>query len=85
MNTVPINKGGTGLSEIGLANQLLKVNSNATGLEYFTPEFNNGSGTVTSISMSTPVGLIVSGSPITTSGTFSISFAEGYSIPTIIK
>ena len=82
---VPISKGGTGLSEIGLANQLLKVNSNATGLEYFTPEFNNGSGTVTSISMSTPVGLIVSGSPITTSGTFSISFAEGYSIPTIIK
>ena len=85
LNTVPINKGGTGLSEIGLANQLLKVNSNATGLEYFTPEFNNGSGTVTSISMSTPVGLIVSGSPITTSGTFSISFAEGYSIPAIIK
>ena len=82
---MPISKGGTGLSEIGLANQLLKVNSNATGLEYFTPEFNNGSGTVTSISMSTPVGLIVSGSPITTSGTFFISFAEGYSIPTIIK
>lgn len=41
-----------------------------------------GSGTVTSIAISTPVGLTVSGSPVTTSGTISISLASGYSIPT---
>jgi len=32
--TVPTNKGGTGLTSIGSANQLLKVNSGASGLEY---------------------------------------------------
>jgi len=31
--TVPTNKGGTGLTSIGSANQLLKVNSGASGLE----------------------------------------------------
>lgn len=41
-----------------------------------------GSGTVTSVALSTPVGLTVSGSPITTSGTIAISLASGYSIPT---
>jgi hypothetical protein len=35
--------------------------------------------------MSVPTGLSVTGSPITTSGKFTISFAEGYSIPTTTK
>lgn len=39
-------------------------------------------GTVTSLAITVPTGLSVSGSPITSSGTFAISLAAGYSIPT---
>ena len=41
-----------------------------------------GSGSVTSVAMSVPTGLTVSGSPITTSGTLAVSLQSGYSIPT---
>jgi hypothetical protein len=41
-----------------------------------------GTGTVTSVGLTVPTGLTVSGSPITTSGTLAISLAAGYSIPT---
>lgn len=41
-----------------------------------------GSGTVTSVAMTVPTGLSVSGSPITSSGTLAVSLASGYSIPT---
>lgn len=44
-----------------------------------------GAGTVTSVGMSVPTGLVVSGSPITTSGTLAVTFAAGYSIPTTAK
>ena len=44
-----------------------------------------GGGTVTSVALTVPTGLSVSGSPITTSGTLAISFATGYSIPTTAK
>lgn len=37
--TLAIGRGGTGLSTLGLAGQLLKVNVGATALEYFTPAF----------------------------------------------
>ena len=37
---------------------------------------------VTSVSLTVPTGLSVSGSPITTSGTFAITYASGYAIPT---
>ena len=40
-----------------------------------------GSGTVTSVGLTVPTGLAVSGSPITSSGTLAITFASGYSIP----
>ena len=40
------------------------------------------SGTVTSVAMTVPTGLTVSGSPITSSGTFAITLTAGYSIPT---
>jgi hypothetical protein len=40
-----------------------------------------GSGTVTSVALSVPTGLSVTGSPITSSGTLAISLASGYSIP----
>lgn len=39
-------------------------------------------GTVTSIGISTPTGLSVSNTPITTSGTIAIALQSGYSIPT---
>lgn len=41
-----------------------------------------GSGTVSSVALTVPTGLTVTGSPITTSGTLAISLASGYSIPT---
>lgn len=40
-----------------------------------------GDGTVTSVAMTVPTGLSVSGSPITTSGTLAVSLATGYEIP----
>lgn len=42
----------------------------------------SGTGTVTSVGLTVPTGLSVSGSPITDSGTLAISLAAGYSIPT---
>jgi hypothetical protein len=39
-------------------------------------------GTVTSVAMTTPTGLTVTGSPITTSGTLAVGLQAGYSIPT---
>ena len=42
-------------------------------------------GTVTSVGMTVPTGLTVTGSPITTSGTLAISLTSGYSIPTTAK
>lgn len=39
-------------------------------------------GTVTSVAMTVPTGLSVSGTPITSTGTLAVTFATGYSIPT---
>ena len=47
--------------------------------------FNNktsNTGTVTSVAMTVPTGLSISGTPITTSGTFAVTLQSGYSIPT---
>ena len=41
-----------------------------------------GSGTLTSVGMTVPTGLSVSGTPITTSGTLAVTLSAGYSIPT---
>jgi hypothetical protein len=41
-----------------------------------------GSCSVTSVGLSAPTGLTVSGSPVTTSGTLALTFTSGYSIPT---
>lgn len=40
---------------------------------------------VTSVAMTVPTGLSVSGSPITSTGTLALTFATGYSIPTTTK
>jgi hypothetical protein len=53
-----------------------------SSLPYFsTTSGGGGSGTVTSVGMTVPTGLSVTPSTITTSGTFAISLASGYSIP----
>jgi hypothetical protein len=44
-----------------------------------------GTGTVTSVDMTVPTGLAVSGNPITTAGTLAVTYASGYSIPTTTK
>lgn len=41
----------------------------------------DGTGTVTSVDMTVPTGLSISGNPITTSGTLALSLASGYVIP----
>jgi hypothetical protein len=44
-----------------------------------------GTGTVTSVDMTVPTGLSVSGNPITTSGTLAVTYSAGYAIPTTAK
>ena len=51
----------------------------------FVPSTGGGTGTVTSVNMTVPTGLVVSGNPITTSGTLAVTFDAGYSIPTTTK
>jgi hypothetical protein len=46
---------------------------------------NYGTGTVTSVGMTVPTGLAVNPATITTSGTFALTYASGYAIPTIAK
>ncbi len=61
---------------IGSTGQLLTV---ASGIpSWQTPT----TGTVTSVNMSVPTGLTISGNPITTSGTLALTFTAGYSLPT---
>ena len=65
-----IGNGGTGLTAIGTANQVLAVNAGATALEYQT--LSTG-GTVTSVAVSGSDGIEVdSGSPVTSSGTIAL-------------
>jgi predicted heme/steroid binding protein len=56
--------------------------SNITGvlnIPQYTDQF---VGTVTSVGLSAPTGFAVSNSPVTSSGTLTLSFASGYSLPT---
>lgn len=58
------------------------------GLQYNGTNWVNssaGSGTVTSVAMSVPTGLSVSGSPVTTTGTLAVTLTSGYAIPTTAK
>lgn len=54
-------------------------------LANISPGATDNNGTVTSVGISVPTGLSVSGSPITTSGTLEIAYSTGYSIPTNAK
>ena len=50
-----------------------------------TKKLSEINGTVTSVNLSVPTGFSVTGNPITTSGTLTLSFASGYSLPTTTK
>ena len=57
------------------------TSGDVTGALGFTP----GAGTVTSVAASVPTGLVVAGSPITSTGTLAITYDTGYAIPTTAK
>lgn len=57
------------------------TSGDVTGALGFTP----GTGTVTSVAASVPTGLVVAGSPITSTGTLAITYDTGYAIPTTAK
>ena len=67
-------------SVIGATDTILNAFSKLQGQITAIPR-----GTVTSVGMTVPTGLSVTGSPITSSGTFAVTFASGYSIPTTAK
>ncbi len=71
--TVPVTQGGTGLTALGTAGQVIRVNAGGTALEYGTA---SGLGTVTSVGGSFTGGIIsIAGSPITASGTLAFTVA----------
>ena len=51
-------------------------------IQTITASTGGAAGSVTSVAMSVPAGFVVTGSPITTSGTLAVTFASGYSLPT---
>jgi hypothetical protein len=68
--TLPVANGGTGLTSLGTANQVLAVNSGGTALEYQSA----ATGSVTSVDVSGgTTGLTTSGGPVTSSGTVTIA------------
>lgn len=74
--------GGTSLpSQTGNSGKYLTTDGSA--LAWATVA--GGTGTVTSVAMTVPTGLTVSGSPITIDGTLAVTYASGYAIPTTAK
>lgn len=67
-----------GGSSVGTSGQVLTSAGSGTAPTWTTLS----NGTVTSVAMSVPTGLTVSGSPITSSGTLALTYTSGYSIPT---
>lgn len=74
----------TAIAALAGTSGLLKKTAADTWTLDTTP-YTANTGTVTSVGVSVPTGLSVSGSPVTSSGTITISLASGYSIPTTSK
>lgn len=70
---LPISKGGTGLSAIGTAQQLLRVNAGATALEYFTAPWLTGNQSITV----TATGAVTGSASGTTSISLPLTIAAG--------
>lgn len=66
----------------GTTSQILQYAGSSGTAQWYTPPWTTNTGTVTSIAMSVPTGLSISGSPITTSGTLALTLTTGYTIPT---
>jgi len=75
-----------GLPLDGLTGQLLaKASDTDFDLLWVDPPAGTGgggNGTVTSVSLAAPAGFSVAGSPVNSSGTLTLTFAAGYSLPT---
>ena len=88
MQSKKINELGTNVAPS--INDLTVVGDAATGqlkkitLSQISSLF-GGTGTVSSVAMTVPTGLSITGTPITTSGTLALTFTAGYSIPTTAK
>jgi hypothetical protein len=88
MQSKKINELGTNVSPS--VNDLTVVGDAATGqlkkitLNQIASLFGSVGG-VSSVAMTVPTGLTVTGSPITTSGTLAVTLTAGYSIPTTAK
>ncbi|MFA6306183.1 MAG: hypothetical protein WC639_00005, partial [Patescibacteria group bacterium] len=67
------------LSSAGTNGMVLQTTGSATEwVATSTLGFGTGNGSVTSVDMSVPTGLSISGNPITTSGTLALTWASGY-------
>jgi len=76
---LPTTIGGYGITDAVPSARTLTINGTTFDLSAnrtFTV------GSVTSVALSVPTGLTISGSPITSSGTLAITLTSGYSIPT---
>jgi hypothetical protein len=76
--------GGTALPDQS-GNSGKYLTTDGSVLSWATVSGGGGSGTVTSVAMTVPTGLSISGSPITTDGTLAVSYTAGYAIPTTAK
>jgi|GEM_PF-1028818 len=73
-------------NSLGTNGMVLQTNgSTAQWVATSTLGFGTGSGSVTSVDMSVPTGLSISGNPITTSGTLALALTAGYAIPTTTR
>jgi hypothetical protein len=68
--------------EVGVEKDTLKLKVGNGTTAWTSLAYFGSAGTVSSVAMSVPTGLTVSGSPVTTSGTFAVGLQTGYSIPT---
>ena len=82
---VAITTGDVTLGKAGATIQLTGSSVKWGTSELVTQYWIESQGFVTSVAMTVPTGLKVSGSPVTGSGTLALSFASGYSIPTTTK
>ena len=81
--TAPIASSGGATPTISISQASSTTNGYLSSTDWNT--FNNktsNTGTVTSVAMTVPTGLSISGTPITTSGTLALTLTAGYSIPT---
>jgi hypothetical protein len=83
--SVKVPSGTTGQRPTG-SNGQVRYNTSNNVFEFYENgvwvSYGSGDGSVTSVAMTVPTGLSVSGSPITGAGTLGVTYASGYSLPT---